>query len=118
MTETAPEIRGGFPDVRPVEDAPHELGQFVAAMHRLQDLTVSTLPDIALWAAAAEHVLNACALLDGHQVPDTEAVVMTPSWKYRIPVVQTDVTAQFIAEGTEIPQSDPVVENSSSNQRS
>jgi hypothetical protein len=42
MTETVPEIRGGFPEVRPVEDAPPELGQFVAAMHRLQDLTVST----------------------------------------------------------------------------
>ena len=74
MTETVPEIRGGFPEVRPVEDAPPELGQFVAAMHRLQDLTVSTRPDSALWAAAAEHVLNACALLDGHQVPETEAV--------------------------------------------
>jgi len=74
MTETAPKTRGGFPEVRPVEEAPEELGQFVAAMHRLHDLTVSTRPDKALWAAAAEHVLNACALLDGHQVPETEAV--------------------------------------------
>ena len=72
--ETAPETRGGFPEVRPVEDAPPELGRFVAAMQRLQDLTVSTRPDSALWAAAAEHVENACALLDGHQVPETEAV--------------------------------------------
>jgi hypothetical protein len=72
--ETVPETRGGFPDVRPAEDAPDELGQFVAAMHHLQDLTVSTRPDNALWAAAAEHVLNACALLDGHQVPETEAL--------------------------------------------
>ena len=74
MTDTAPEVRGGFPEVRPVEDAPAELGQFAAAMRRLQDLTVSTRPDEALWAAAAEHVLNACALLDGQQVPETEAV--------------------------------------------
>jgi hypothetical protein len=77
MTETAPEapeVRGGFPDVKPVEDAPPELGPFVAAMRRLQDLTVSTKPGPALWVAAAAHLDNACALLDGHQVPDTEAV--------------------------------------------
>ena len=74
MTDTAPEIRGGFPQIRPIDDAPPELGQFAAAMRRLQDLTVSTKPDSELWAAAAEHVLNACALLDGHQVPETEAV--------------------------------------------
>jgi acyl-coenzyme A thioesterase PaaI-like protein len=77
MTETAPdalEVRGGFPDVKPVGDAPPELGPFVAAMRRLQDLTMSTNPDPALWAAAAAHVDNACALLDGHQVPETETV--------------------------------------------
>lgn len=74
MTDTAPEVRGGFPDVRPVEDAPAELGPFVAAMRRLQDLTVSTRPDPALWVAATEHLENACALLDGHQVAETEAV--------------------------------------------
>ena len=71
---TAPTTRGGFPEVRPVEDAPPELGEFVAALHRLQDLTVSTRPDSALWAAAAEHVRDACALLDGHQVPEVEVV--------------------------------------------
>jgi acyl-coenzyme A thioesterase PaaI-like protein len=74
MTGTAPEVRGGFPEVRPVEDAPPELGRFVAALKRLQDLTVSTHPDGELWAAAAEHVDNACALLDGHQVPEIDAV--------------------------------------------
>lgn len=72
--ETAPDTRGGFPEVRPVEDAPEELGPFVAAMRRLQDLTVSTRPNAIAWAAAAEHILDACALLDGHQVPETEAV--------------------------------------------
>jgi acyl-coenzyme A thioesterase PaaI-like protein len=74
MTDTAPEVRGGFPEVRPVEDAPPELGRFVAALHRLQDLTVSVRPDGELWAVAAEHVENACALLDGHQVPEIDAV--------------------------------------------
>ncbi|MBV8179466.1 MAG: PaaI family thioesterase [Mycobacterium sp.] len=74
MTEAASTTRGGFPEVRPVEDAPPELGRFVAALHRLQDLTVSTRPDSELWAAAAEHVENACASLDGHQVPEIEAV--------------------------------------------
>jgi acyl-coenzyme A thioesterase PaaI-like protein len=72
--ERAPETRGGFPEVRPVDDAPPELGHFASTMRRLHDLTVSTRPDSALWAAAAEHLLNACALLDGHQVPETEAV--------------------------------------------
>lgn len=74
MTDTAPDVRGGFPDVKPVEDAPAELGPFVAALRRLQDLTVSTKPDPALWAAATAHLDNACALLDGHQVPEIEAV--------------------------------------------
>ncbi|OBI38027.1 thioesterase [Mycobacterium sp. E1386] len=74
MTGTAPGVRGGFPDVNPVEDAPEELGPFVAALRRLQDLTVSTKPDPALWAAATMHLESACALLDGHQVPETESV--------------------------------------------
>jgi hypothetical protein len=52
MTDTAPEVRGGFPEVKPV-DAPPELGRFVAAMRRLQDLTVSTDPESAMWATAA-----------------------------------------------------------------
>jgi acyl-coenzyme A thioesterase PaaI-like protein len=71
---TAPATRGGFPEVRPVADAPPELGRFVAALHRLQDLTVSTRPDSAVWAAAAERVENACGLLDGHQVPEVDVV--------------------------------------------
>jgi acyl-coenzyme A thioesterase PaaI-like protein len=74
MTDTAPRTRGGFPEVRPVDDAPEELGRLVAAMRRLQDLTVSTNPESSLWAAAAQHLESACALLDGHQVPETEVV--------------------------------------------
>jgi acyl-coenzyme A thioesterase PaaI-like protein len=72
--DTASVARGGFPEVRPVENAPAELGRFVAAMRRLQDLTVSTNPGGSLWGAAAAHLEDACALLDGHQVPETEAV--------------------------------------------
>ena len=69
MTDTAPEVRGGFPKLKPV-DAPAELGRFVAAMRRLQDLTVSTNPESAKWTTAAEQVENVCALLEGHQVPE------------------------------------------------
>jgi acyl-coenzyme A thioesterase PaaI-like protein len=74
VTDTAPAARGGFPDVRPVEDAPEELGRFVAALRRLQDLTVSTSPGSERWADAAAHLENACALLDGHQVPETDVI--------------------------------------------
>lgn len=74
MTDTARQTRGGFPDVRPVDEAPKELGRLVAAIRRLQDLTVSTNPDSSLWAAAAQHLESACELLDGHQVPETEVV--------------------------------------------
>jgi acyl-coenzyme A thioesterase PaaI-like protein len=69
VTDTAPEIRGGFPEIKPI-DAPPELGRFVAAMRRLQDLAVSTNPDDSMWAVAAEHVENVCALLEDHQVPE------------------------------------------------
>jgi acyl-coenzyme A thioesterase PaaI-like protein len=72
MTDTAPEIRGGFPEVKPL-DAPPGLGRFVAAVRRLQDLTVSTDPQGSTWISAAEHVENACALLDDHQVREGAA---------------------------------------------
>jgi acyl-coenzyme A thioesterase PaaI-like protein len=72
MTDTAPEVRGGFPEVKPV-DAPPELGRFIAAMRRLQDLTVSTKPESPTWTTAAEQVESACALLEGHQVPEGRA---------------------------------------------
>jgi acyl-coenzyme A thioesterase PaaI-like protein len=73
MTETAPETRGGFPQMKPIEKAPPGLDRFVAAVRRLQDLTVSTNPETSTWTTAARHVENACALLDGHQVPETQA---------------------------------------------
>jgi acyl-coenzyme A thioesterase PaaI-like protein len=73
MTDTAPQIRGGFPQITPVENPPPELGRFAAALRRLQDLTVSTNPDGSAWATAAQHIESACALLDGHQAPETMA---------------------------------------------
>ena len=73
MTDTAPEVRGGFPEIRPADHAPPGLGRFVAAMRRLQDLSVSTNPDWSMWTTAAQHIENACALLDGHQVPEGQA---------------------------------------------
>lgn len=69
MTPTADSVRGGFPELKPV-DAPPELGRFVTAMRRLQDLAVSTNPDGSLWTTAAEHVENLCALLASHQAPE------------------------------------------------
>jgi hypothetical protein len=72
--DTAPAAQGGFPEVRPVEDAPPELGRFVAVIRRLHDLTVSTNPNSSLRADAAAHLESACALLDGHQVPETQVV--------------------------------------------
>ena len=72
MTDTAPGVRGGFPGLTSV-DTPPELGRFVAAMRRLQDLTVSTKPESATWTTAAKQVESACAVLEGHQVPDGRA---------------------------------------------
>jgi len=74
VTDTAPTARGGFPDVRPVEGAHEELARYTTALRRLHDLTVSTDPGGARWAEAASHLESACALLDGHQVPETQAV--------------------------------------------
>ncbi|HWT47565.1 MAG TPA: PaaI family thioesterase [Mycobacterium sp.] len=74
MTDTAPralhDSRGGFPEIKPVDNAPPELGRLVAAMRRLQDLTVSTHPDSSMWTSAAEHIESVCALLEDHQVPE------------------------------------------------
>ncbi len=70
MTDTAPVVRGGFPEIGPADHAPPGLGRFVDAMRRLHDLTVTSNPDSSAWTAAAQHVENACALLEGHQVPE------------------------------------------------
>ena len=71
MTDTAPRVRGGFPEIKPADHSPPGLGRFVDAMRRLQDLAVST--NSPMWSIAAGHVEKACALLDGHQVPEDVA---------------------------------------------
>lgn len=71
MTETADEIRGGFPDVRPL-DAPPGLQRYISELRRLQDLTVSTNPDAAGWDAARSHIESACAVLESHRVSEIE----------------------------------------------
>jgi len=38
MTDTVPGVRGGFPEIKPVDYAAPELGRLVAAPRRLQDL--------------------------------------------------------------------------------
>jgi acyl-coenzyme A thioesterase PaaI-like protein len=72
MTDALPEIRGGFPLLKPLETPPG-LGEFVAAMRRLQDLTVSTDPGSAAWVNAAERLERVCALLRDHPVPEAGA---------------------------------------------
>jgi acyl-coenzyme A thioesterase PaaI-like protein len=68
VTDTQPETRG-FPRIKPV-DAPPELDQFMAAMRRLQDITVSTDPDVALWADATGRIQELCERLEVHRVPE------------------------------------------------
>src|SRR4030088_2413131 len=68
VTDTDHEVHP-FPELKPV-DAPRELDRFVAAMRRLQDIAVSTNPDGALWAAAAERIEDLSALLEVHRAPE------------------------------------------------
>lgn len=72
MTDITSDTRGGFPDIRPL-DQPPGLERFVTALRRLQDLTVSTKPDLAAWDAATECIENACAVVEQHLVPEIEA---------------------------------------------
>jgi acyl-coenzyme A thioesterase PaaI-like protein len=65
VTDTQPETRE-LPDIKPVE-APPELGRFMTAMRRLQDIVVSSNPDVALWADAAGQIEDLCARLEVHR---------------------------------------------------
>jgi acyl-coenzyme A thioesterase PaaI-like protein len=67
VTATEDEIRE-FARVQPTV-APPEMGRFMTAMRRLQDLAVSTDPDAALWNDAAEHIEDVCARLEEHKAP-------------------------------------------------
>jgi acyl-coenzyme A thioesterase PaaI-like protein len=58
-----------FPEIKPV-DAPPEVGRFMAAMRRLQDIAVSTNPDGALWADTAERIEELCERLEAHRTPE------------------------------------------------
>lgn len=101
MTDTTPTVRGGFPEVKPADHAPPGLDRFVAAMRRLQDLTVCTDPEWSVWATAADHLEKACGLLDGHQVPEGVApagrVLELPGLGH--PLLPPWVTTQSGADG-------------------
>ena len=68
MTDTDSETTA-FPEIKPV-DAPPEVGRFMAAMRRLQDIAVSTNPDDALWADTAERIEELCERLEAHRAPE------------------------------------------------
>lgn len=68
MTDTDNETTA-FPEIKPV-NAPPEVGRFMAAMRRLQDIAVSTNPDGAVWADAAERIEKLCERLEVHSAPE------------------------------------------------
>jgi acyl-coenzyme A thioesterase PaaI-like protein len=45
------------------------MARFIAAMRRLQDITVSTNPDPTLWNDTAEVIEGVCARLEEHKAP-------------------------------------------------
>jgi len=67
VTDTEDDIRE-FARVTPVAGGP-EMGRFIVAMRRLQDITVSTNPDETLWSDAAELIEGVCARLEEHKAP-------------------------------------------------
>ncbi|KUH83364.1 MULTISPECIES: PaaI family thioesterase [unclassified Mycobacterium] len=67
MTDTEDDIRE-FARVQPTLGT-GEMGRFLAAMRRLQDITVSTNPDAALWDRTAELLENVCEQLEPHKAP-------------------------------------------------
>jgi hypothetical protein len=52
-----------FPEIKPTDAGP-ELGRFMTAMRRLQDIVVSTNPDDTLWADVAGQIEDLCARLE------------------------------------------------------
>ncbi|WP_326547419.1 PaaI family thioesterase [Mycolicibacterium sp. ND9-15] len=67
MTDTEDHIRE-FARVKPTLGSP-EMGRFIAAVRRLQDVTVSSDPDAELWNDGATLLEELCARLEGHQAP-------------------------------------------------
>ncbi|SEH88013.1 Thioesterase superfamily protein [Mycolicibacterium rutilum] len=67
MTDTEDHIRE-FARIQPTSGTP-QMGRFIAAMRRLQDITVSADPDAALWEASAAAIEEVCARLEEHRAP-------------------------------------------------
>ncbi|WP_238888299.1 PaaI family thioesterase [Mycobacterium sp. IDR2000157661] len=67
MTDTENHIRE-FARVKPTTAGP-EMGRFMAAMRRLQDIAVSSDPDASLWDDSAELLEDICARLENHEAP-------------------------------------------------
>ncbi|MEO3757077.1 PaaI family thioesterase [Mycobacterium sp. B14F4] len=67
MTDTEDDIRE-FARVKPTVAEP-EMGRFMAAMRRLQDIAVSSNPDATLWNDTAELLEDAAARLEQHRAP-------------------------------------------------
>jgi acyl-coenzyme A thioesterase PaaI-like protein len=67
MTDTEDEIRE-FARVQPTV-ATAEMGRFMAAMRRLQDIAVSTNPAPQLWNDTAALLEDVCARLEAHKAP-------------------------------------------------
>lgn len=65
MTHTDDDIRE-FAKIEPTTATP-EMGRFMAAMRRLQDIVVSTDPDATLWDSAAEALEDVCGRLEEHR---------------------------------------------------
>jgi acyl-coenzyme A thioesterase PaaI-like protein len=57
-----------FARIKPTT-APPEMGRFMTAMRRLQDIAVSTDPDAMLWDDAAATLEDLCARLEDHRAP-------------------------------------------------
>jgi acyl-coenzyme A thioesterase PaaI-like protein len=45
------------------------MGRFMAAVRRLQDIAVSSDPDVSLWDDSAEQLEDICARLENHRAP-------------------------------------------------
>lgn len=71
VTDHEDDIRE-FARIKPTA-APPEMGRFMTAMRRLQDIAVSTNPDATLWDDAAAMLEDVCARLEDHRAPAGEA---------------------------------------------
>lgn len=67
MTDTEDHIRE-FARIEPTSGTP-QMGRFIAALRRLQDATVCTDPDEALWDESAALIEQMCARLERHRTP-------------------------------------------------